>query len=318
MHLGAAVLNVVVMENVFLTRRPIDEVYDVKGSWIDRGPVAPSSHTAQRSPSRVSTTYSGSDNNDTDSESSAPESPGSGSPVRGRTAALFVKMNLKALKGGKKAKSKAQKHVLKDMDLAGVKQVVVPEETRVKLLDQAKKDCEWFKQHNIMDYSLLLGVHRGGYDELRVPRADLAVDLSAPPDSMQSPLHRRVSRFPYQPPNGGVGRASLQDGGGGGVGAAAAAAAHVIPIYRRDEGGLHNACESEEAHVGDNMYFMGVIDILQQWTLQKKMERFLKVLFLRKDPRGLSAVEPSWYGFKKKFFFCTHNIQVWRPIFGAF
>eukprot|EP00754_Rhynchopus_humris_P021452 Rhum_TRINITY_DN14746_c2_g1::Rhum_TRINITY_DN14746_c2_g1_i1::g.115169::m.115169 len=43
------------------------------------------------------------------------------------------------------------------------------------------------------------------------------------------------------------------------------------------------------------MYFMGVIDILQQWTLQKRLERWCKVLFLRKDPRGLSAVEPHWY-----------------------
>ena len=41
-------------------------------------------------------------------------------------------------------------------------------------------------------------------------------------------------------------------------------------------------------------YFIGVIDILQEWDFDKKMERFFKVQILHKDGKGVSAVEPEW------------------------
>lgn len=47
--------------------------------------------------------------------------------------------------------------------------------------------------------------------------------------------------------------------------------------------------------VGPAYYYVGLIDILQTWTLQKKTERFFKTTFLGKDPDGLSAIEPRRY-----------------------
>lgn len=46
---------------------------------------------------------------------------------------------------------------------------------------------------------------------------------------------------------------------------------------------------------GPGIYYLGVIDMLQEWNLKKKAERFLKVTFLRKDKEGLSAIEPVRY-----------------------
>lgn len=37
---------------------------------------------------------------------------------------------------------------------------------------------------------------------------------------------------------------------------------------------------------------IGIIDYLQQWTLNKKLERFSKTYVLRKNSDGLSAIEP--------------------------
>lgn len=46
---------------------------------------------------------------------------------------------------------------------------------------------------------------------------------------------------------------------------------------------------------GPGYYYIGVIDILQTWTLQKRLERFWKVNVQRCDPDGLSAIEPVAY-----------------------
>ncbi|KAJ0411461.1 hypothetical protein ATCC90586_008510 [Pythium insidiosum] len=49
---------------------------------------------------------------------------------------------------------------------------------------------------------------------------------------------------------------------------------------------------------GPSLYHFGIIDILQQWTFEKKMERFYKVQFKRKDPDGVSAMPPKPYKFR--------------------
>ncbi|KAI9920485.1 hypothetical protein PsorP6_015749 [Peronosclerospora sorghi] len=46
---------------------------------------------------------------------------------------------------------------------------------------------------------------------------------------------------------------------------------------------------------GPGYYYVGIIDILQTWTLAKKLERFWKVQIQRKDGAGLSAIDPVQY-----------------------
>ncbi|RHY25276.1 hypothetical protein DYB32_008409 [Aphanomyces invadans] len=46
---------------------------------------------------------------------------------------------------------------------------------------------------------------------------------------------------------------------------------------------------------GPGLYYVGVIDILQTWNFQKRMERWAKIWLRGKDPRGLSAIEPYPY-----------------------
>jgi len=46
---------------------------------------------------------------------------------------------------------------------------------------------------------------------------------------------------------------------------------------------------------GNEIYFFGVIDVLQQWTTHKKLEKFFKVYFLRKDKNGVSCQPPEFY-----------------------
>lgn len=46
---------------------------------------------------------------------------------------------------------------------------------------------------------------------------------------------------------------------------------------------------------GPGYYYVGIIDILQTWTVQKRLERFWKVDIQQKDGEGLSAIDPVRY-----------------------
>ncbi|OQR86822.1 phosphatidylinositol-4-phosphate-5-kinase (Pi-PIPK-D2) [Achlya hypogyna] len=50
---------------------------------------------------------------------------------------------------------------------------------------------------------------------------------------------------------------------------------------------------------GPGYYCLGIIDILQTWNFDKKLERFMKIWFKRSDPDGISAIEPETY--QKRF-----------------
>ncbi len=46
---------------------------------------------------------------------------------------------------------------------------------------------------------------------------------------------------------------------------------------------------------GAGSFYFGIIDILQEWNWDKWLERLFKTVFLRKDGKGLSAIEPHQY-----------------------
>lgn len=57
---------------------------------------------------------------------------------------------------------------------------------------------------------------------------------------------------------------------------------------------------------GPGIYYLGLIDMLQEWDFWKRGERLLKTFFLRKDPDGLSAIDP--YRYQKRFMDRMHEI----------
>lgn len=57
-----------------------------------------------------------------------------------------------------------------------------------------------------------------------------------------------------------------------------------------EDGGLHTRFVE-----GPAKYYMGIIDVLQEWTLKKQLERAIKVYLYRADAYGLSAMNPTDY-----------------------
>jgi 1-phosphatidylinositol-4-phosphate 5-kinase len=65
----------------------------------------------------------------------------------------------------------------------------------------------------------------------------------------------------------------------------------IVPSMTRDKKSIRKS----ERVFGPGFYYIGIIDILQQWNTQKKLERFWKVHVQRCDPNGLSAIDPVRY-----------------------
>jgi hypothetical protein len=57
-----------------------------------------------------------------------------------------------------------------------------------------------------------------------------------------------------------------------------------------EDGGLHTRFVE-----GPAKYYIGIIDVLQEWTLSKQLERAVKVFLYRYDPNGISAMNPIDY-----------------------
>lgn len=119
----------------------------------------------------------------------------------------------------------------KDLDFnrAGIKIEINPEK-RDRMLFQMEKDCEFFVKCDIIDYSLLLGIH-----------------------------HTKGERIIYR---------------------------NDVPLSESESGGLVSVTEEE-------LYFIGIIDILTLYSAKKKLEHLFKSSFYGKE--AISCVPSKNY-----------------------
>ena len=73
------------------------------------------------------------------------------------------------------------------------------------------------------------------------------------------------------------------------------------------------------AVVAPGVYYFGIIDILQSWSLKKRIERFLKVYVKQKPARGISCAPPEEYKqrFQKKISEIIEHAIFAREITGS-
>lgn len=64
----------------------------------------------------------------------------------------------------------------------------------------------------------------------------------------------------------------------------------VDPFFRAYRGGLRSTIVE-----GPGIYYMGIIDVLQTYTIVKRLERWLKIYFACANGRGLSVMPPDEY-----------------------
>ncbi len=232
----------------------------------------------------------------------------------------------RVLKGNKNPKDRYKK-TLKDLDFSST--VSIGRESKHQLLEQLRSDVKFLSEHQIMDYSLLLGIHhhtRDGSTHQRSMNIEIDgdeitfVDIgdsfkctpdSSPnlttkslgvPDDSRHRTHSSVFSETNQISSLSM-EQELEERG------------PYVPWFRRDYGGLRSCSpqhplnaerpESMSLSVIERLntrsqpsdtYYLGMVDILQVYNLSKKLEHFTKTSLLCKDKYGISAVDPQTYG----------------------
>lgn len=74
-------------------------------------------------------------------------------------------------------------------------------------------------------------------------------------------------------------------------------------FYHYDHGGMQGIDAAAPC-----LYFLGIIDILQEYDFSKKLEHFAKSKLLCKDSHGISAVEPEEY--RERFITAMESVFV--------
>lgn len=165
-----------------------------------------------------------------------------------------------------------------------------------ELMEQIDRDCEFLEAERIMDYSLLVGIH------FREDNTGDKIGLSpfmlrsGRKDSFQSEKFMRGCRFL---------EAELQDMDrvlcgrkplirlGANMPARAERLARKSDFDRYTPGGFSSLTPSRSGEIYEIILYFGIIDILQDYDITKKLEHAYKSLHV--DPTSISAVDPKLY-----------------------
>lgn len=137
-----------------------------------------------------------------------------------------------------------------------------------------------------MDYSLLVGIKRRNFEVIdSAPTTPLTkTHLAATQQYTSQDKTARVSplQFNSMPANLGNPSTPVLQG-------------RLNTIYKDPDGAMHAAVVE-----GQGTFYIGIIDILQEWNYDKWYERMFKMYALRKDGNGLSAMDPLSY--RRRFY----------------
>nr|CCA24965.1 phosphatidylinositol4phosphate5kinase (PIPKD1/GPCRPIPK) putative [Albugo laibachii Nc14] len=255
----------VVMANCFDTEQLIHSRYDIKGSWVNRHADLPKrgKKVTCRHCNRKYTYFSTATRDDIQC------------PVR---------------LGGHEPNV-----VLKDADLT--QKLKLEKDASLALYRQLQADAELLCSFGIMDYSLLIGVHEVEYTVDDTQNGDTG---SPSPKHVRHVEQGRIKR-------GATAHMSVTS-----TSSSEDNAKRRNQVVRKSRRAESDASISSSGRrlprdgmrlastvVGPAFYHLGIIDILQTWTLQKRMERYLKIVLKRVDGNGLSAIAPKLY--KERF-----------------
>lgn len=168
----------------------------------------------------------------------------------------------------------------KDLDINSP--LHVGSERRALLIDQIKKDCEFLKRSRIMDYSFLVGIY------VLPSAADGGASKSGSPGPLTRSVADATLRMSTVTPHGNTGdrpdstmadltehlRTTRLDG----------------RCFTADQGGM---VSSRVAGLRQEIYYIGIIDILQEYNARKRLENaFFGAVH---DRKRISCVDPNDY-----------------------
>ena len=248
-------------------------------------------------------------------------------PMHERYDLKGSRVGRRVLRGNERLDVKFKK-TLKDCDLSS--RVVIGPDSKMQVMEQLRSDVEFLSSLKIMDYSLLLGIHHHNADRCIHQRSTPVEIQDGDNFTMVDPVHHggtdpdSIASSPSSTLERGhilatrgfrMGRFHSMD-----IEMTVSTEQSVefgnssLPWHRRDYGGIRSyspkhplnregsATRQEVlADTSDLMgspvdtYFFGIVDILQEYNFEKKMEHFTKTRLLLKDKHLISAVNEREY-----------------------
>ncbi|KAH3762387.1 Phosphatidylinositol4-phosphate 5-Kinase protein [Pelomyxa schiedti] len=165
------------------------------------------------------------------------------------------------------------------------RKIALPSQLATKITHQIRLDAQFLCSLGIMDYSILLGFHftnKSDYSAFPVPKQGSIRSFKLLSNFLNTPAPEKKAEVPTQHKT-----------------------THYTPERLVEAGFEHELTRtsfwSEDRSV---LYHIGVIDILQKYDHNKKLERFWKVYCTRQNKDGISVVPPEPY--------CLRFISNWE------
>ncbi|RLN81387.1 hypothetical protein BBJ28_00023579 [Nothophytophthora sp. Chile5] len=192
---------------------------------------------------------------------------------------------------------------LRDNDLK--KRLKLDPDTATQLLKQLTRDSNFLASLGVMDYSLLIGTHYSHFTitpeykhglsrrksvELKV-HCDDTHEANGDADFLHNLCENRTTDEDENLSEGTrASESSVQS----------RADRFSDRSQSQHDRVVYPQSHSYHAHQvsGPSKYYFGVVDILQEWTVAKQVERAYKVRVLRKSRSGVSAIAPKPYALR--------------------
>ncbi|EYU18633.1 hypothetical protein ABFS82_10G154600 [Erythranthe guttata] len=148
---------------------------------------------------------------------------------------------------------------------------------------QVDRDCEFLEQERIMDYSLLVGLHfmEASNDDITPSGSVTPIDNGGSDEAVPRLSRADVDQLLLDP----AGWASIRLG--------INMPARVERTERNNDAAEFQLVGEPTGEYYDVILFFGIIDILQDYDITKKLEHAYKSI--QYDPNSISAVDPKQY-----------------------
>lgn len=204
---------------------------------------------------------------------------------------IHVTYDLKGSTVGRSATQKERENgkVRKDLDLLQDQRVLLLGPDKETLVEQLRRDSEFLSSLEIMDYSLLVGIHDLSRGSAQSGRRHTSVVLTS--DELQRLTNMLEGDAALlEESDLDTAKAKEGDAAGGGQGGFFGDPGEQN-LWTRYKGGYRGRFEDGEE--SSEVWFMGIIDILQRYNARKRMENFIKGI--KHDKHSISAVPPAEY-----------------------
>ncbi|POM61917.1 Phosphatidylinositol-4-phosphate-5-kinase (Pi-PIPKD10) [Phytophthora palmivora] len=188
---------------------------------------------------------------------------------------------------------------LRDNDLK--KRLKLDPDTAVNLVKQLTRDSNYLASAGIMDYSLLIGTHYSHFTITTEYKRGISRRKSVELTAYCADTHEQRPDADFLPNMYENRRRSTSEDDAASEGTRPSESSdlsyadmtHPSPRERV----VYPQSHAYHAHQvsGPSKYYFGLVDILQEWTVSKQMERAYKVRVLRKSRNGVSAIPPKPY-----------------------